>query len=207
MSDQLNYDAVLIVSFGGPESKEAVMPFLENVLRGRNVSRERMLAVADHYYHFGGRSPINQQVRDLIAALQAELQTNGPKLPIYWGNRNWHPFLPDTLRQMRQDGITRALCFCKPRRIVRIPDAANILRTLHALKAKSAPALHKSISCAPFSIILYLSPPLHGKSTEIAFFAVRSPGCPGECKDSYLQGAQHSPSPWPIPAIDVRPMA
>jgi len=111
MSDQLNYDAVLIVSFGGPESKDAVIPFLENLLRGRNVPRERMLAVAEHYYHFGGRSPINQQVRDLKAALQAELHTNGPKLPIYWGNRNWHPFLPDTLRQMKQDGITRALAF------------------------------------------------------------------------------------------------
>jgi ferrochelatase len=111
MSDQMNYDALLIVSFGGPESKETVMPFLENLLRGRNVPRERMLAVAEHYYHFGGRSPINQQVRDLMAALQAELQTNGPQLPIYWGNRNWHPFLPDTLRQMKQDGITHALAF------------------------------------------------------------------------------------------------
>jgi len=107
----MNYDAILVVSFGGPESKDEVIPFLENVLRGRNVPRERMLAVAEHYYHFEGRSPINQQTRDLIAALGAELERNGPRLPIYWGNRNWRPLLPETLRQMKQDGVRRALAF------------------------------------------------------------------------------------------------
>ena len=107
----MNYDAILVVSFGGPESREDVIPFLENVLRGRNVPRERMLAVAEHYYHFGGKSPINQQTRELISALEAELVQRGPKLPIYWGNRNWHPMLADTLRQMKQDGIRRALAF------------------------------------------------------------------------------------------------
>jgi len=107
----MNYDAILIVSFGGPESREDVVPFLENVLRGRNVPRERMLAVAEHYYHFGGKSPINQQTRELIAALESELAKHGPKLPVYWGNRNWHPVLADTLRQMKQDGIRRALAF------------------------------------------------------------------------------------------------
>jgi len=88
-----------------------VIPFLENVLRGRNIPRERMLTVAEHYYHFEGKSPINQQTRELIAALEAELERSGPKLPIYWGNRNWHPLLPETLRRMRQDGIRRALAF------------------------------------------------------------------------------------------------
>jgi ferrochelatase len=107
----MNYDAILVVSFGGPESREDVIPFLENVLRGRNIPRERMLAVAEHYYHFEGKSPINQQTRELIAALEAELERNGPKLPIYWGNRNWHPLLPETLRQMKKDGIQRALAF------------------------------------------------------------------------------------------------
>jgi protoporphyrin/coproporphyrin ferrochelatase len=105
------YDAILVVSFGGPESREDVIPFLENVLRGRNVPRERMLEVAEHYYHFGGKSPINQQTRELIAALEAELARNGPPLPVYWGNRNWHPLLADTLRQMKQQGIRRALAF------------------------------------------------------------------------------------------------
>jgi ferrochelatase len=107
----MNYDAILVVSFGGPESNDEVIPFLENVLRGRNVPRQRMLAVAEHYYHFGGKSPINQQARELIAALGAELEQHGPKLPIYWGNRNWHPLLPETLRKMQQDGVRRALAF------------------------------------------------------------------------------------------------
>lgn len=98
-----------MVSFGGPESEPEVIPFLENVLRGRNVPRERMLAVAEHYYHFGGKSPINDQNRRLIAALQEELARHGPKLPIYWGNRNWHPLLPEALEQMKRDGVKRAL--------------------------------------------------------------------------------------------------
>ncbi len=107
----MNYDAILVVSFGGPESKEEVIPFLETVLRGRNVPRERLLIVAEHYYHFEGKSPINQQTLELIAALGAELERGGPKLPIYWGNRNWHPFLSETLGEMKQEGIRRALAF------------------------------------------------------------------------------------------------
>jgi len=107
----MNYEAILVVSFGGPESREDVIPFLENVLRGRNVPRERMLAVAEHYYHFGGKSPINQQTRELVSALGRALEQYGPNLPVYWGNRNWHPMLADTLRQMKQDGIQRALAF------------------------------------------------------------------------------------------------
>lgn len=107
----MNYDAILVVSFGGPEKHEDVIPFLENVLRGRNVPRERMLAVAEHYYHFDGKSPINQQTRELIAALEKELAAHGPKLPVYWGNRNWHPMLADTLRRMKADGVRRALAF------------------------------------------------------------------------------------------------
>src|ERR1700676_2791751 len=104
----MDYDAILVISFGGPESREEVIPFLENVLRGRNVPRERMLAVAEHYYHFGGASPINRQIRELIAALQADLAQHGPKLPVYWGNRNWHPMLADTVREMQKDGIRQA---------------------------------------------------------------------------------------------------
>jgi protoporphyrin/coproporphyrin ferrochelatase len=103
------YDAFLLVSFGGPERHEDVIPFLENVLRGKNVPRERMLAVAEHYYHFDGKSPINEQCRELIAALRAEFDEHGVALPIYWGNRNWRPMLVDTVTQMRDDGIGRAL--------------------------------------------------------------------------------------------------
>lgn len=105
------YQAILVVSFGGPERREDVVPFLENVTRGRNVPRERLLEVAEHYYHFDGKSPINDQNRALIAALQNELDAHGIRLPIYWGNRNWHPFLIETLRQMQVDGIHSALAF------------------------------------------------------------------------------------------------
>jgi ferrochelatase len=104
-----DYDAVLVIGFGGPERREDVVPFLENVLRGRNVPRERMLEVARHYEHFDGVSPINGQVRALIAALRPELDRHGISLPIYWGNRNWHPMLADTLRAMADAGIARAL--------------------------------------------------------------------------------------------------
>src|SRR5579872_5952646 len=107
----MKYDALLLVSFGGPESKEDVIPFLQNVLRGRNVPQERMLEVAEHYYHFDGSSPINRQNRELIAAIQEELARHGIQLPVYWGNRNWHPLLPDTLQKMREDKIESALAF------------------------------------------------------------------------------------------------
>lgn len=105
------YDAILLVSFGGPEGPNDVIPFLENVLRGRNVPRERMLQVAEHYQQFGGVSPINEQNRQLISSLNREFREHGPDLPIYWGNRNWHPLLADTIRQMRVDGIKQALAF------------------------------------------------------------------------------------------------
>src|SRR6187455_2744872 len=107
----MEYDALLLVSFGGPESRDDVLPFLENVLRGRNVPRERMLEVAEHYYHFGGVSPINAHNRALLAALKDELASAGIRLPMYWGNRNWQPLLPDTMRQMKADGVRRALAF------------------------------------------------------------------------------------------------
>jgi ferrochelatase len=105
------YDAILFVSFGGPEGPRDVIPFLENVLRGRSVPRERMLEVAEHYQHFGGISPLNAQVRDLIEAVRTELDEHRIGLPIYWGNRNWHPLLEATLRDMAGHGIRRGLAF------------------------------------------------------------------------------------------------
>jgi ferrochelatase len=104
-----SYDALLLISFGGPEKPADVIPFLENVLRGKGVPRDRLEAVAEHYYHFGGRSPINDQNKALIAALSASFAASGMKLPVYWGNRNWEPFLEETLRQMAADGVGRAL--------------------------------------------------------------------------------------------------
>jgi protoporphyrin/coproporphyrin ferrochelatase len=103
-----SFDALFVVSFGGPEKHEDVLPFLENVLHGKNVPPERMLEVAEHYYHFDGRSPINDQNKQLIIALEHELKSRGIAMPIYWGNRNWHPLLPDTLKQMQAEGIRRA---------------------------------------------------------------------------------------------------
>jgi protoporphyrin/coproporphyrin ferrochelatase len=106
-----SYDALLVVSFGGPEGMDDVMPFLENVTRGRNVPRERLEEVAHHYELFGGVSPINRQNRDLIAALEDELRAHGIDLPIFFGNRNWHPFLENALRELRDAGSRRALAF------------------------------------------------------------------------------------------------
>ncbi len=105
------FDALLVVSFGGPEGPGEVLPFLENVTRGRGVPRERLEEVAHHYELFGGVSPLNAQNRELIAALEPELAAHGIDLPVYFGNRNWHPFLTDTLRQMAADGVERALAF------------------------------------------------------------------------------------------------
>jgi ferrochelatase len=103
------YDAFLLLSFGGPEGPDDVMPFLENVTRGRGVPRERLAEVAEHYHAFGGVSPINGQCRDLLTAIQAAFRSQGLDLPAYWGNRNWTPFLADTVRQMADDGVERAV--------------------------------------------------------------------------------------------------
>ncbi len=108
---ETRFDAILVVSFGGPEGPDDVIPFLENVTRGRNVPRARLEEVAHHYELFGGVSPINTQNRELVSALRDELDAGGIELPIYFGNRNWHPFLADTLAEMAADGIERALAF------------------------------------------------------------------------------------------------
>ena len=105
------YDAFLLVSFGGPEGPEDVIPFLQNVTAGRAVPPERLERVAEHYYRFGGVSPINQQCRELLAAVEKDFAARGVMLPVYWGNRNWHPYLADTLADMAGHGVRRALAF------------------------------------------------------------------------------------------------
>ncbi len=104
------YDALLVVSFGGPERSEDVVPFLENVTRGRGIPKERLEEVGEHYFMFGGRSPINDLNRSFISAVEEDLRGAGVDLPVYWGNRNWDPYLADTLRTMRDHGVRRALC-------------------------------------------------------------------------------------------------
>jgi len=111
VADELPYDALLVVSFGGPEGPDDVLPFLENVTRGRGIPRERLAEVAEHYDHFGGVSPINAQNRGLIAALRTELDRRGVALPIYFGNRNWDPYLTDEVARMAKDGVQHALAF------------------------------------------------------------------------------------------------
>jgi len=107
----VTFDALLLLSFGGPEGPEQVMPFLENVTRGRGIPPERLASVAEHYLHFGGVSPINGINRALIAQIQTELAERGETLPVYFGNRNWDPYIADTVESMRADGITRAAVF------------------------------------------------------------------------------------------------
>lgn len=104
METPVAYDAIVLASFGGPEGQDDVIPFLRNVTRGRGIPDERLEEVATHYRHFGGVSPINEQNRALKAALEEEIARRGLDLPIYWGNRNWHPFLEDAVSQAHADG-------------------------------------------------------------------------------------------------------
>ena len=106
-----DYDALLVLSFGGPEGEDEVIPFLENVTRGRGIPRERLAQVGEHYFHFGGVSPINGQNRELIANIEAELARRGIELPVYFGNRNWRPFAEDTAKQLLDDGHRNVLVF------------------------------------------------------------------------------------------------
>jgi len=105
------YDAFLLLSFGGPEGPDDVLPFLENVTRGRGIPKERLAAVAEHYYAYGGVSPINAQNRELLKSIGAAFAADGIDLPLYWGNRNWHPFIEDTVRTLKADGVRRAVAF------------------------------------------------------------------------------------------------
>jgi ferrochelatase len=109
--DSTPYDALLLLSFGGPEGPDDVLPFLENVTRGRGIPRERLREVGQHYHLFGGVSPINDQNRALLDALRKDFAEHGLGLPVYWGNRNWTPFLADTLRDMVRDGRRRIITF------------------------------------------------------------------------------------------------
>jgi protoporphyrin/coproporphyrin ferrochelatase len=108
--DASPYDALLLVSFGGPEKPEDVVPFLENVTRGRGIPKERLEEVGEHYFRFGGRSPLNDLNREFIAAVEEDFKGAGLDLPVYWGNRNWDPYLHDAVERMRTDGVRRALC-------------------------------------------------------------------------------------------------
>ncbi len=194
------YDALLIVAFGGPEHRDDVLPFLENVLRGRNVPQARMLEVAEHYYRFDGISPLNGQIRDLIRALRVELDASGIAMPIYWGNRNWNPLLTDTLLEMQRDGVRHAMAFatsafssysgCRQYR----EDIA------HAQLAIGAPEVHvdklrvffdhpgyiETMECRVRDAIATL-PKGSGGSPQLIFTAHSIPATMAECCDYELQ--------------------
>lgn len=104
-----DYDALLVLSFGGPEGNEEVVPFLENVTRGRGIPRERLVVVGEHYFHFGGVSPLNELNREIIANIETQLENRGHNLPVYFGNRNWHPFGTEAVEAMAADGVRSAL--------------------------------------------------------------------------------------------------
>ncbi|APT82646.1 ferrochelatase [Corynebacterium ammoniagenes] len=106
-----DYDALLVLSFGGPEKNEEVVPFLENVTRGRGIPRERLVEVGEHYFHFNGKSPLNELNLEIIDHVEKELKSRGIDMPVYFGNRNWHPLAKDTAEQMVEDGIRSALVF------------------------------------------------------------------------------------------------
>lgn len=110
MSDS-QFDALLVLSFGGPEGEDEVIPFLENVTRGRGIPRERLAEVGEHYFNFGGVSPINDQNREIIKNIEAELAKRGQDLPVYFGNRNWHPFAADAVDQLAADGHKHVAVF------------------------------------------------------------------------------------------------
>jgi len=147
------YDGVLLLSFGGPEAPDDVIPFLQNVTRGRGIPPERLAAVAEHYLHFGGRSPINDQNRALLAALRAELDRRGIAVPVYWGNRNWDPYLVDALREARQQGAQRLL--------VLVTSAYSSYSGCRQYREDLAAALAELEPAAPGSTELDAVPPAH----------------------------------------------
>ncbi|MEZ4340342.1 MAG: ferrochelatase [Sandaracinaceae bacterium] len=132
-TDPVTYDALLIVSFGGPEGHDEVMPFLKNVV-GDRVPEARLKVVAEHYHHFGGVSPINALTIDLIDRLKTALDEHGPALPVYWGNRFWRPHLVDTVRQMRDHGVRRAVALATSA----LPSASGCRRYLEDIETARA---------------------------------------------------------------------
>ena len=143
----MNIDAVLLLSFGGPEGPDQVMPFLENVTRGRGIPRERLVDVAEHYLHFGGVSPINGINRALIDELRTRVD-----LPVYFGNRNWEPYVEDAVAAMRDDGIGAPRC-SRPRRGAGTPAVPNTSRTSRGPGRPPATRHRSSSNCASTTTI------------------------------------------------------
>jgi protoporphyrin/coproporphyrin ferrochelatase len=181
-----DYDAFLLVSFGGPEGPGDVLPFLENVTRGRGVPRERLAEVAHHYELFGGVSPINQQCRNLLTAIAKDFATAGLDLPLYWGNRNWHPYLADTVARMTADGVTRALAFVTSA-YGSYSSCRQYLDDIEAARARAGPGAPRIDKIRHF----FNHPGFIGPFTEAALAAIRSLP-PAVSHDAFLVFTAHS---------------
>ena len=181
-----DYDAFLLVSFGGPEAPADVMPFLENVTRGRGVPRDRLAEVAHHYELFGGVSPINQQCRDLLTAIGKDFAAAGVDLPLYWGNRNWHPYLADTVAQMAADGVSHAVAFVTSA-YGSYSSCRQYLDDIEAARAQTGPGAPRIDKVRHF----FNHPGFIGPFTEAALTAVQSLP-PGVSQDAHLVFTAHS---------------
>jgi ferrochelatase len=181
-----DYDAFLLVSFGGPEGPGDVMPFLENVTRGREVPRERLAGVASHYELFGGVSPINQQCRDLLAAIGKDFAAAGLGLPLYWGNRNWHPLLADTVARMAADGVRHAIAFVTSA-YGSYSSCRQYLDDIEAARAQAGPGAPRIDKIRHF----FNHPGFIGPFTEAALTAIRSLPA-GVAHDAWLIFTAHS---------------
>lgn len=149
MAAQAGFDGVVVVSFGGPEGPDDVMPFLRNVVRGRNVPPERLEQVAAQYHLFGGVSPINDHTRALVASLRSALGDRGREMPVYWGNRNWHPYLADTVAEMRDDGVTRAAAFVTSA-YSSYSSCRQYVEDIEAARAKVGPGAPEVVKLQPY---------------------------------------------------------
>jgi protoporphyrin/coproporphyrin ferrochelatase len=181
-----DYDAFLLVSFGGPEGPADVMPFLENVTRGRGVPRDRLAEVADHYELFGGVSPINQQCRDLLTAIGKDFAAAGMDLPLYWGNRNWHPYLADTVARMAADGVRHALAFVTSA-YGSYSSCRQYLDDIESARAAAGPAAPRIDKIRHY----FNHPGFIGPLTEAALTAIGSLP-PAVMHDAFLAFTAHS---------------
>lgn len=141
--------AFLLVSFGGPQGPDDVMPFLRNVVAGRNVPDSRLAQVAEHYYQFGGVSPINAQCADLLAAVERDFSARGIDLPVYWGNRNWRPYLTDTLAAMTANGVERAIAFVTSA-YSSFSSCRQYLDDIDRARAAAGPAVPQVVKIPPY---------------------------------------------------------
>jgi protoporphyrin/coproporphyrin ferrochelatase len=181
-----DYDAFLLVSFGGPEGPGDVLPFLQNVTRGRGVPPERLAEVAHHYELFGGVSPINRQCRDLLTAVAKDFAAAGLDLPLYWGNRNWHPYLADTVARMAADGVTHALAFVTSA-YGSYSSCRQYLDDIEAARAQAGPGAPRIDKIRHF----FNHPGFVGPFTEAALAAIRSLS-PSVSHDAFLVFTAHS---------------